>query len=520
MLEQLLRQYGLGGFRYEGPNDKGGGSGRMTGAQATVSEETGDSVSLEEFTEQRLADAEEGADDEPSDEPTPKDEPTDEDEPTDQPEEDEDQLEPDYEEDDQPEEDDEPSDEDEPEEDGEPSDEDEPSDESEEEGDFYDPETFKEENEIDRDVPHTNKFPDRESAEYAAINKASMIRDALDELQELDADRGAVPLPDALQGSLDNLDELENMEFVANMDDSELNKFLWESDEFRHRIQDKGDRIKQKRESQQVTQEFEQLQEDLFNGVAEVLGGEDQITQDVIDTLDAGPSQGKEFLQEKIDAKIESELEADVQEIEDFIDSDEAADMSRKKFANKLEGMKSDLADRRDELREKYNGVVETYEEAFELAPKVQESKPKTEAEKVSQAYNSLEVWQEDAAEFSNLLIDDPGAKRELEAFVKNAMRNKEKFNDLQHPSDWNEAEDWWHNEFKPSIRGKRQKEKLNGDKDKKKSSSKSKSKKSDDDIDEPDPNAQDDMRNNKGDDVHSMNQSNLDSLVQETDAA
>lgn len=515
MLEEYLRQFGLGNARFEGPNDGGGGG--PTVQDPEVTEEAEESMSLEEFTNRRLEEAEPtGEDEEPTDEPPESSEETPDSE------EDEEPLGPDYEgkdsEDEEPDPDGEPEETpDEPKKD-ETGEAEEGAGEGEDEAPFYDPEEFKEQKEIDRDIPHTNKFPDRESAEYAAINKASMIKEALNDLEELGTDRGAVPLPDALKGNLDNLDTLENAEHVASMDPDELQQFLWESDEFRHRIQDKAERVEQKRESQQVSQEFKQLQQELYDGISEVLGGEDQITDDVVDKLDAGPAQGRKFLNEKIGERIEDELREDVEAIEEFIDSDEAASMSNKAFANQLESKKQALRDKRDELQQKYGQVVETYEEAYELAPKVQEAKPKTEAEIVTQAYSALDVWQEDAEDFSNLLIDDPGAKRELEAFVKNAMRNKEKFNDLQHPSDWNDAEDWWHNDFKPKIRSKRQKDKLSGEDKSKKSSSK-KSGDSKDDIDEPDPDKQEDLRSKEGDDVYSRNESRLDSLVEETDA-
>jgi hypothetical protein len=384
---------------------------------------------------------------------------------------------------------------------------------------FYTPEEYKSQNDLSIDVPHTNEFNTRSDAEFAAVNKASMIKKQLKEFSDDGIDRGAIQLPDILEGDIDNINNMEDMARISSVDDDDLKKFLWQSDNFRHRLDDKSERVRGNRQSQQTSQEFEQLEKSLYDGLQDVLGKDmiDNQSEEVLRKINTDKQEGQQWLAGKIDERIENELSQDIKAIDEFIESDYAGLMEQTEFARELDKRRDSLEQSKKDLESTYQNVLDDYTKAFDMAPKVNDSKEATDAQMVQEAWDAIDTWQQDQAGYSNLLDDNPASKEELKAFVTTAMRNKEKFNNLQHPSDVNQAERWWYDEFKPSIRTKQNQKDAQKQATDDTSEDGSEDGSGGDDISSPDKKAQQNMRNYEEEDVYEMSNRRMDRLEEKT---
>lgn len=493
---QKLRQLGI---YHEGENDQGGGGDGGDPAP------TG--KSLEEITNQKLGggepEPESGDDPEPEPEPEPKDDP-------------EPQPDPKGEEEDDPDPQPEPKGEDQPEGGAESDDGADPEEGDDPEGDFYDPEVH-----VEGKPAHSNKFPTREKAEYAAIHKAEMLRDKLKEMEEEGISRGAITLPKALQDDPEAVERFLSLESVHEMEDDELRSFLNESDASRQRLEAKHSREKQAKQARQTKNQYEEAQIELYDSLEKVTDADDiQANLNKFGDLE----QGKQFIQSKIDAKVEAAISEDVDALEEWVDKvDEGEiELSHKEFdRQKSQKVKAIEAKERD-LRAELEPTIEKFEEVHGLAEKVDKGGGEASPEqKIEQTWNSFAEMQKDLGEIPieetgspdlDILADTPEARAELVAAKNWLFQNRADYNDLQSPADWARGlrEGW--PAHKDKVRAGKQKQEIEGKKGKK-----GKKGESDDDI--PKPGDQDKLDGINNRNVHARNESALDKLEELTNA-
>jgi len=378
---------------------------------------------------------------------------------------------------------------------------------------FYDPEVH-----VEGKASHSNKFPTRDKAEFAAIQKAEMLADKLAEMEEDDVDRGAIRLPKALQGNPDNLENMKSLEYVNSMSDDELRNFLNESDGSRQRLDIKHKRAKKEAETRQYKNELEKVQGKLFDDLQEVMDVE-TIRENMNKFND--PEQGKALIKEKIDAKIDAQLEDDINDLEDWIDKVDSGeiDISYKEFDDQKQKKVKNIEDKEQNLREKYNSALDTYDRVFELNDNIDETQELTAAQKKDKMWGAFSSMQKDLGEIAieetgspdlDILAKTPEARAELVAAKNWAFQNAEDYNGLMHPADWREALEVGWPAHKDKIRAGRQRENLAEDDDGAGGGSE------DDDI----PNPGDQRKLNGDEDtVRQKNKSNLDKLVELTNA-
>lgn len=424
---QTLAQRGI----YLSPPDDDDGGG------------TTKNLSPEEITNRKL-----GGGDEPEPEPTPEPEPEPEggkkgggdDEPTPEPEGDE-----------EPEPTPEPTpDDDSPDEGDEP----------EPEGDFYDPEVH-----VEGTPAHSNKFPTREKAEFAAINKAEMLRKTLQELDEEDIGRGAVPLPKALNGDPKAIENMTALEVVHAMEDEDLRGFLNEADASRQKLEARRERKQKQRQATEVKNEFEQKQLDLYNELSGLMG-ESEIQSNLAQFGDK--QKGKNLIESKIDQKVKAELEEDRQALEDWIEQVDSGEieLSFKEFDKEKTRRVNAIADKERQIREQYEPVLETYEQTYNLAEKVETGgEEMTPAQKAKTQRTARDEMEADLQGDLALLADDADARAEYVAAQRWALQNASDYNELLTPADWADAiRNGWP-AHKDKVRASSQKRKLEGEK-------------------------------------------------------
>lgn len=376
---------------------------------------------------------------------------------------------------------------------------------------FYDPELH-----VEGQASHSNKFPTREQAEYAAIQKAQMLREKLDEMEEDGVDRGAIRLPGAIGNNPEELENLTQLERVATMDDDELRSFLNESDGSRQRLDMKHKNAKQEQQAKQYKNEFEKTQGQFFDEVKEVMSVE-EIQQNLNKFND--PEQGKQLLQKKIDAKVKEELSDDVKELENWVDKvDEGEiDLSYKEFDEQKRKKVKNIEDKERELREEYGSAVDTYDKLFDLNENIDQTTEMTAEEKRQKRWEAFDGMQRDLGELAieqtgspdlDILAETPEARAELVAAKNWAAQNAADYNGLLHESDWREALEKGWPEHKKNVRAGRQADQLKGEEKGGGGSS--------DDDDIPSPGDQRKL-DADGKTVHSRNKSRLDKLEELT---
>lgn len=334
--------------------------------------------------------------------------------------------------------------------------------ESEEPEFYYDPEKH-----VEGEPAHSNKFPTREKAEFAAINKAEMLRAKLEEMKEDGVDRGAVPLPKALNGDPDAIENMTDLEIVHSMSDDELRGFLNESDASRQRLESRYERKKKQKEAAQAKNEFEEMQIELYNDLEKILDA-NEIQNNLSKFGDL--EEGKDFVRSKVNEKIKSELADDRQELEDWIDKVDSGEiqLSIKEFDREKQKRLENINSKREQLQKEYSPVIDKLEKTYNLAEKVESGggdqtlSPQEKAKRMRSARDEME---QDLKGDLDLLADDSDARAEYVAAQKWAITNKADYNDLQHPSDWARAiQNGWP-EHKKKVRSARQREELEGGK-------------------------------------------------------
>jgi hypothetical protein len=369
---------------------------------------------------------------------------------------------------------------------------------------FYDPERH-----VEGKPAHTNKFKTRENGEYAAVQKAALLKETIEKGKKDGIDRGAIPLPTALNGSEEALDNLTNLETVVAMDDDELRNFLNESDAFRQRLEEKYDRKKQEIESRKANDRFEQLQVETFDNLKKLMPVEE--VQANLDKF-ADADKGKEFTKAKVNEKVKQQLESDRKDLDDWIDKVDSGEieMSYKEFDKEKTARLEALQRKEREIRSQYEPIYDQIDELYELSQDIDQNKGLTPQEKREKMWNAFDEFQADRSGDLSILADSPEARAELVSFKQWAVQNAADFNDLLHPNDFNKAILEWEN-FKERVRAQRQKKALNGDQPKSKTSA------SDSDI--PNPGDQEKIKGGRDKSVQDVRRRSMDKLVELTNA-
>jgi len=374
--------------------------------------------------------------------------------------------------------------------------------EDEEPGFFYDPEVH-----VEGEPAHTNKFQTREKAEFAAINKADLLKKKLEQMKEDNIDRGAVPLPKALQENIEMLDNLTSLEFVHQMEDDDLREFLNESDRSRQLLDRKHDRVKNEAELRQAKSEYEEKQIKLYDDLTALMS-QDEIQKNLNKIGD--PQKGKEYLNSVIDQKVKDETEQMRQDLQEWIDKVDSGeiDLSIKEFDQQKQTKLDAIKDKAESVRKTHQPVLETFDSLHDLHKKVGEKQALTPEQKAENMWRSFDEFQKDRAGDLPILADNADARMELVAAKKFAVANASDYNDLQHPADWVKAiTDGWES-HKKKIRANNQRNKIQ---DKKTEDEQP------DDI--PKPGDQTKLKGDGSKMVETTNKKNLDKLEQLTNA-
>lgn len=386
--------------------------------------------------------------------------------------------------------------------------------------DFYDPEVH-----VEGTPSHSNKFPTREKAEFAAIHKAERLKNKLSELDESGIGRGAIKLPDATGDQADAVDQFTSLERVHAMDDDDLRGFLNDADAAYQGLERRESRVKDEQQARQVQNKYEQAQVDLYDGLKNLVS-EDEIKQNISKLGDV--ESGKQYVKSLIDKKVEQELSDDRAELEDWIEKVEEGEIeydSMKKFAAERDRRLDTIRQKEQDIRDQFKPTMQTLDQVYELAETAQQTTEPTPEQKAARMWDSFDEMQKDiVSQFDSslpdqyaILADNADARAELTAAKNWAIQNRSDYNDLQNPADWRKAilQGW--PKHKENIRAGRQKEQLEGDKDEKKPGGSGKSS-GKDDI--PSPGNQDLLEGISDRNVHARNRTALDKLEELTNAA
>lgn len=376
---------------------------------------------------------------------------------------------------------------------------------------FYDPELH-----VEGEPSHSNKFPSREQAEFAAIEKAQLLKDKISEMKEDDVDPGAIKLPSAVDNDPEQLDNMTSLEVVNAMDDDDLRGFLNESDGSRQRLDAKHSRVAESRQARQYANDLEEAQGQLFDQVRELMDVT-EIQENLQKFND--PEKGRAFISEKIDEKVQAELKEDYNELENWVEKVDSGDIdiSYKEFDEEKQRRMNKIQQKEADIRSDYEGVVDTYERVNELNSKVENNTELSPEQKAEQRWDAFSTVQDDlgtipieqtGAPDLALFADTPEARAELVAAKNWAVQNKDDYNGLMTTRDWVDAlENGWP-EHKDDIRAGRQRDQIEDDDDGG----------SDGDDDIPKPGRQSKLEG-EGDSVQEKNRSRLDKLEELTNA-
>lgn len=296
-----------------------------------------------------------------------------------------------------------------------------------------------------------NSYPDRESAEDAAVHKIELMRERVNALKEAKKGIRTLGLPKILGDNPSKLEDLTEENVIA-MDDQALREFIREADQFDLKAASKIDRIKSRQakdaEKAQTTERFSTLQ-----SVAEQTLAELQIDPQAkkYESTDAFFVD----LDQAIEAQIDKELAPAVRELQDLEeDDDKLDDMGQREFMRMVKQKTLDLQEKREDLKRSYAEKKQRIQEFIDVAREVQGDDGKTketkltDAEKARLRKDSITEFEEDMKEAGRELT--PG---KISAFSSWANRHRASYNDLVTTDDVYDA----YHDYEQYISEKRQ---------------------------------------------------------------